>query len=228
MIRPRPSIQPAGDPRLDRGVLGPMVGDYLHGHPGTLESLVPVWGSAREAIADGYDGDYLGAAANTALAVSDLFPAKALATVGAKAVGRALEKAAVVGLARADARAAVTKAARDAVFPPNPSNWKNSTSKWYKDQGYREKGVHAHHVFFERNSAFGKAHPEIVNQPWNLTPLDRVTHGRVHGPYSVAGERLARFNPLERLWYGTPEWSKGVAADAAIRPGVAIREDRRK
>jgi hypothetical protein len=37
--------------------------DYV-GHPGLWESLIPVWGSGREAIADYQDGDYAGAALN--------------------------------------------------------------------------------------------------------------------------------------------------------------------
>ena len=43
------------------------------GHPGFAESLIPVWGSGREAVADFQEGDYAGAALNGALAASDLF-----------------------------------------------------------------------------------------------------------------------------------------------------------
>lgn len=41
-------------------------------HPGTAESLVPVWGSAREAIADYREGDMVGPVGNGALALTDL------------------------------------------------------------------------------------------------------------------------------------------------------------
>ena len=54
------------------------------GKPGFAESLIPIWGSGREALADLQQGDYLGGAFNGALAVSDVVPVKALATAGAK------------------------------------------------------------------------------------------------------------------------------------------------
>jgi len=47
------------------------------GHPGFAESLIPVWGSGREAVADFQEGDYVGAALNGGLAASDLFLAGA-------------------------------------------------------------------------------------------------------------------------------------------------------
>jgi hypothetical protein len=40
------------------------------GHPELLESLIPVWGSGREAVADFQEGDHAGAALNGALAAS--------------------------------------------------------------------------------------------------------------------------------------------------------------
>jgi hypothetical protein len=54
------------------------------GHPGFAESLIPVWGSGREAVADFQEGDYAGAALNGALAASDLFLAGSIA----KGVGK--------------------------------------------------------------------------------------------------------------------------------------------
>lgn len=54
------------------------------GHPGFAESLIPVWGSGREAVADFQEGDYAGAALNAGLAASDVFLAGA--------VGKALSK----------------------------------------------------------------------------------------------------------------------------------------
>jgi hypothetical protein len=47
---------------------------YWDSRPGLAESVVPVWGSAREAIADAREGDVLGAVVNTGLAASDLVP----------------------------------------------------------------------------------------------------------------------------------------------------------
>jgi hypothetical protein len=54
------------------------------GHPGFAESLIPVWGSGREAVADYQEGDYVGAALNGVLAASDM----SLAGDAAKAIGK--------------------------------------------------------------------------------------------------------------------------------------------
>jgi len=40
--------------------------------PSAMESMIPIWGSAREAIADYNAGNYAGALLNSVLAVSDL------------------------------------------------------------------------------------------------------------------------------------------------------------
>jgi hypothetical protein len=42
-------------------------------HPGLAESMIPVWGPARETLVDRADGDVLGSLFNTGLAVADLF-----------------------------------------------------------------------------------------------------------------------------------------------------------
>jgi RHS repeat-associated protein len=54
------------------------------GAPGTFESLIPVWGSARAAINDLQTGHWIAGSFNTAMAVSDLFLVKSIATVGVK------------------------------------------------------------------------------------------------------------------------------------------------
>jgi len=69
------------------------------GHPGFAESLIPVWGSGREAVADFQEGDYLGASLNTALAVSDLFLAGSIGKGLAKGGIYIAEKAAKNGAA---------------------------------------------------------------------------------------------------------------------------------
>lgn len=60
-------------------------------HPGTLESMIPIWGSGKEALADLEDKNYAGAAINAGLAVSDVVIAKAvlsgLAKGGLKVAG---------------------------------------------------------------------------------------------------------------------------------------------
>lgn len=68
----------AGEPVKQAGAGGRI------GHPGELESLIPVWGSGREALADFEGGDYVGAGLNGALAASDLFLAGSLLRGAAK------------------------------------------------------------------------------------------------------------------------------------------------
>lgn len=211
-------------PNKKPGLLDPDLEKYLRGHPSTAESLIPVWGSAREAVADVYDGDYLGAAGNTVLAVSDFIPAKAIGGVALKAglkgatkveaslkAGRRLETALKDG----------ARAAQRAVVPSNPKNWKQ-TSQWYLDQGYREKKIPAHHAFIERGSTLGKKFPQLVNQAWNLKPLKPDIHKRIHSADRI--KELPRFNVGQRVWHGTPAWSKGVAVGAPTRAGVLTYE----
>lgn len=69
--------------------------DFL-GHPGFAESLIPIWGSGREVYADAQEGNYLGAAVNGAMAVSDVFLVKSAVT--------AFGKLAVKGIAEISAK----------------------------------------------------------------------------------------------------------------------------
>jgi hypothetical protein len=78
---PRSVPDPAGE-RAEAAVAQPPVSSA--GHPGFAESLIPVWGSGREAVADFQEGDYAGAALNGALAASDLFLAGSIAKGVAK------------------------------------------------------------------------------------------------------------------------------------------------
>jgi hypothetical protein len=54
------------------------------GHPGVLESLIPVWGPGRAAIADLQEGDYGNAAINAGLVGLDLVGGGVLAKVVTK------------------------------------------------------------------------------------------------------------------------------------------------
>lgn len=98
--------------------------DYWSRHPGTLESLAPVWGSAREAIADYRNGDKVGALINGAMAVADLtgegFVGKELYKGGAKIVG---------------------------------SNTWNATRKWMGKKGLLDAGQHGHHWLIPQRSS---------------------------------------------------------------------------
>jgi hypothetical protein len=162
-------------------------------HPGPIASMVPVLGSAQEAIADAEDHDYLGAAGNAVLAASDGVLVKAIA-------GGVLKG----GL----------KAAGPYVWRTKPRE-AHGMRKWLGAKGFLEKGEHGHHALIPQNG-WGKAVPDFIkNQPWNIKGLDAVTHGRVHGPYKVDGVQLPRFDFARRAWYGTPDYAKALAARAA-------------
>jgi hypothetical protein len=124
-------------------------------HPGVAESVVPVWGSGREAVADALEGDVVGAVVNTGLALSDLAPGAYALKAGAKG----------------------------AVKLAGSHTW-NATRKWMGKNGLLEAGQHGHHGIIPRNG-WGKIVPDgIKNQPWNITATRNVEdHMRIHGPY---------------------------------------------
>lgn len=167
-------------------------------HPGFAESLVPVWGSTREAVADWREGDRVGAIANGALALSDL----SLASAGAK------------GLAKGAARGL-----RGGLLKSAPNNWR-TTRDWLGKRGYFEKGQHAHHWAIP-NKGWGARVPDWVkNQPWNLKGM---ASPELH--YGVHGYGPIKLNRLERYWHGTPGWAKHLEANAVGHPTVAVAEN---
>lgn len=124
------------------------------GHPGLAESLIPVWGSGREAIADFHDGNLAGGFANTALALSDVFPAKALAGTAIKGGFKAAKP-----------------------------GWKATRAALTKE-GFAAPGQHVHHWLVPQNGWGKAVPGEIKNAKFNLMPMpDAVTHGRIHGSY---------------------------------------------
>lgn len=180
------------------------------GHPSTLESLAPVWGSGREALADLHDGDYVGAVGNGVMAASDLVLAKAVLT----------------GLAKGAVKVTGSHAWRS-----KPWDEVKGIREWMGDKGLLQPGEHGHHGIIPQNG-WGKRVPDYIkNQPWNIKGLDAVTHGRIHGRYTVDGVKLPRFNAAERAWHGTPTWTKpattGLAGGAARAPTLAIENRRR-
>lgn len=178
--------------------------DYWSSHPGTAESLIPVWGSAREAIADYKEGDLVGAAANGALALTDLtgegYVLKSLGKGGLKVVGS--------------------------------HAWKD-TRKWLgpEGKGMLAKGQHGHHWLIPQNG-WGKSVPDVIkNQPWNIKPMPTPeTHARMRGK---VGDK-PQFDAVERYVQGTPAWWKvqngvwGAHAANGAQEGAnpAARNDR--
>lgn len=174
------------------------------GHPGIAESMIPVWGSGREALADLHDGHYVGAAGNGAIAASDVFLLKALAG----------------GLLKGGLRLSGNFAWRSA-------RWEqDGMRKWLGNQGFLKPGQHGHHWLFEQKS---RVPDWLKNQPPFINGMaDAVEHGRIHGPYTVNGTRLPRFNAVERAWRGPPDWFKAlnisVPGHAAVATGAALND----
>lgn len=166
-------------------------------HPGFAESLIPVWGSAKEAYADAQDGDYVGAGINGVLAASDLFLAGDVAKAIAKggwyvARGPLLRKA-------------------------SQQNWK-AVRKQLGKNGVLAKYQEGHHWLIPQNG-WGKNVPDMIkNHPLNIKAMpDRATHRRITGRY----QGMPRFNWFDRYRYGTPTWSKVFTVDAAGHPTAA-------
>ncbi|WP_340646007.1 hypothetical protein [Phenylobacterium sp.] len=189
----------AGEPEMKSGSGGRI------GHPGELESLIPVWGSGREALADFEDGDYIGAGLNGALAVSDLAVAGSL--------GKGLVKGGVFIANKATRRAA-------------PYGWKGNVRTWMGEQKFLKPGQHGHHWAIPQNEGWGKAVPDFIkNQPWNIKPMPSPqVHGRIHGRYGGQPQ----FKPAQRYWYGTPAWSKWATGSAVGHPAMGAAEQGRR
>lgn len=172
------------------------------GHPGFAESLIPVWGSAREALADVEDHDVVGGALNTGLAAADLF----LAGDIAKAVGKG-GLYAITG--------AIGRPAKEAV-------WKDFVRPKMGDLGMLEEGQHGHHWFFPQKAK--NIPPVIRNHPINIQAMPSA---EVHGRLSHRYKGKPRYGLLGRYWHGTPHWSK-VATGSAIGHPVAAVQARSK
>lgn len=123
-------------------------------HPGLVESLVPVWGSAREAVADAYEGDVVGAVVNAGLAISDLAPGGYAVKAGAKGLGKA-----------------------------GSHTW-TATRKWMGKNGMLQPGQHGHHGIIPNNGWGKFVPDVIKNHPANITATrDVPDHMRIHGRY---------------------------------------------
>lgn len=156
-------------------------------HPSFGESLIPIWGSTREAIADWNDGDRSGAILNGALAATDLLPGFMVAK----------------GLEKAGVRAALA-AGRSRTY--------GAVRKRMARAGYLAPSQVVHHAIIPQSAKW--APDWLLNHPANLKPLDPQVHKRIHSRDLING--LERFDPFERLWFGTPTWAKVDAAQGLV------------
>jgi hypothetical protein len=171
-----------------------------------VESVIPVLGSGREAMADWHDGDYLGAGLNAALAVSDLFVAGSLVKGIAKG-----------GLYGAKAAMRNPRLWREAMS----GNWKRDVRPWLGDQKFLKPNQPGHPWLIPQNGWGKKVPGYIKNQPWNIKPMPSAEiHGRIHHPW----KGKPRFNAAQRYWYGTPAWSKWATGSLLGRPVVLGNE----
>jgi len=168
-----------------------------------VESLIPVWGSGREAVADFQEGDYPGAALNGALAASDLFLAESIAKGVSKGAFYTVKS--------------VSK---------NPYDWDRYVRPWLGGKrGMLAARQHGHHWAIPQNG-WGKRVPDrIKNQPWNIKPMPSP---EVHGRLTNSYKGKPRFNAVERYVYGTPTWSKVGAGAAVGHPVGAAKAEMEK
>ena len=148
--------------------------------PGTVEYLIPIWGSGRAAIHDFQNQDYLPAIGNTALAASDVFFVKALVAGMAKVGVKELTRTGVSCTHRA-------------------------TRKRLLEHGVAQAGKPLHHWAIGQNSKLGKQLPQsIVNHPLNYVTIENdVLHMGIHG-VGPLGDM-----PRYAKWLkGTPAWYK--------------------
>jgi hypothetical protein len=116
-----------------------------------LESLVPVWGSGKESIADFQEGDILGGVGNAAMALSDVFLAKALAEAAAKGA-----------------------------FKAAPAVWRTARRAYLKD-GFAVPKEPLHHWAIPQGGWAKDVPGWLKNQKWNLLPMETAEHNRLHG-----------------------------------------------
>ena len=155
------------------------------GQPGFWTGFIPIYGSGRAAIDDFQNGHYVWGTVNGALAITDVFLLKSLAT----AAGKGLWKF-------------------------GSHSW-SATSKWATQNGWREfSGQPIHHWAIPQNG-WGKTMPNwLKNQPWNFMPINppkgispRIWHDMIEGKGRGA------FGFSGRMWYGTPSSAKAVVTD---------------
>jgi hypothetical protein len=168
------------------------------GHPGPWESVIPIWGSGRQAFADAEDGNIAGALGNSVLAGSDVTIIKSLAG----------------GLLKGGLKLT-------GPFAWRSTPWEEAGArKWLGERAFLAKGQPGHHWLFEQKS---RAPNWLKNQPPFINGMaNQVEHGRIHGPYTVDGVKLPRFGVVQRYLYGTPDWWKALNLSAPGHVSTAV------
>jgi hypothetical protein len=168
---------------------------YWDQNPHFGESLLPVWGPMRDAIADLRNNKPGMSTLNFMIAVGDAFPGvaetKGVVRLGLRGVQEAFEH----GLAKGGIKTAKSW------------SWSSARSR-LRDAGVVKPGHEAHHVYIPQNG-WGKAVPgSIKHRSWNIKSLEEETHRRIHSAFNG----LPRFSPFDRYWHGTYSSMKTVPA----------------
>ena len=160
---------------------------------GFLESLIPIWGSGRQASWDYKRGCYQGAILNGALAVSDVALVKSAAMAGAKGA-----------------------------FKTGSMTWA-ATRAWYAASREVAAGIPIHHWAIPQNGWGKNIPTWIKNQPWNLLPVvppkgspfsPQQFHNLIEGKTLRSGPLAGQtMDALDRFVYGVPGWAKNAAGN---------------
>jgi RHS repeat-associated protein len=149
-------------------------------------SLIPVYGSGKDAVHAFKEGRWLAGIGNTALAVSDVFLVKSVFVAGGKL------------------------ALKGGLKLSGTHSWSATKSYWSKKGIQQLSGGSKHHWLISQKlmNRYPQLKP-VGNQFWNIknfsTHADhiRLAHGQTYGGLRGAG-------PLGQVWYGTPTWPKAV------------------
>jgi hypothetical protein len=205
--------------------------DYFASHPGLAESLIPVWGSGREAIADFKEGDVPGGIINGVAAASDLFLAGSAAkgagklVLGAAAhyakkrpIGKLSAEALAGGLRQLQKDAAILAKPTRAGGPPWDYKRVQPRMKRY---GMVKDGQQLHH-YAAPQSGWGEAVPNVIkNNPLSLHPMPKQAHQLTHN--NLPSEGLKRYGPLQRYIEATPAWTKAATVGAGTHGVGAVK-----
>ncbi len=150
------------------------------------KSLIPIYGSGRDAVHAFKEGRYLAGVFNTALAVSDVFLIKSVFVAGGKLALNGGFKLA------------------------GSHSWSATKGYWGKSGIKQLTGGSKHHWLISQKlmNRYPQLKP-VGNQFWNIKTFSshadhiRLAHGQTYG-----GLRGA--SPLGQIWYGTPTWPKAV------------------
>ncbi len=99
--------------------------------------------------------------------------------------------------------------------------WK-ATRAWLGREGLAEKFQHVHHAFIPQGG-WGAAFPDwFKNQWWNLKPLEPWEGIDMNRWHEMVDGRRPGLNGFERLWHGSPDWSKAVGGSATMKAATKI------